>query len=120
MREIKFRAWDKKLKKWVTPNMLNNPEQCTVRRTDVGFRMLNEDESHFVLGQSTGLLDKNEPCKEVYEGDIIDVYGKIKGNIYEIKEVDKDQYDLVIQGFGTKDWLTTYQNAVDRGCKDSE
>lgn len=119
MREIKFRIWnkiDETLQQGNWLRFLQNEKTLQLAPYEID----DIDPADCILMQYTGLKDKNEPCKEVYEGDIIDVHGKIKGNIYEIKEADKDQFDLVIQGFGTKAWLTTYQNAVDRGCKDSE
>jgi len=66
--------------------------------------------------QYTGLKDKNG-LQEVYEGDIIDSNGKIKGNIYQM---DNGEADFVIQGFGTKTWCETYRRAILLGLKDSE
>ena len=62
--------------------------------------------------QYTGLKDKNDPPQNVYEGDIIDEYGKIKGNIFQM---DAGETDLIIQDFGGKEWITTYKKAMDRG-----
>lgn len=121
-REIKFRAWEKEEKVMccVLEMKFDSEELIKVGiGYPDGFNSSLRFPSMVELMQYTGLKDKNG-LQEVYEGDIIDTYGNIKGNIHQIKEVDKDRYDLVIQGFGTKDWLTTYQNAVDRGCKDSE
>ena len=68
--------------------------------------------------QYTGLKDKNM-LTEIYEGDIIDSEGNIKGNIYE-NNLDKRETDTVIQGLGTKTWCETYRRAILCGCKDSE
>jgi len=54
MREIKFRAWDKKGQ----IGMINTPD----------LNVVLEDERYAVM-QYTGLKDKNE--KEIYEGDIV-------------------------------------------------
>ncbi len=56
MKEIKFRAWNKKAKVMtITPfGMTSQPKT---------------DDGHAILMQFTGLLDKNG--KEVYEGDIV-------------------------------------------------
>lgn len=65
MREIKFRVWDKEIKKiiLVSPNWFINNE---VSNTD--FSKLAE-EDNCILMQYTGLKDKNG--KEIYEGDIV-------------------------------------------------
>lgn len=73
---------------------------------------------HLIWEQSTGLKDKNGD-KEIYEYDIIDGEGNIIGNYHETPELLKNKTNLLIQGFGTKTWLTTYQEAVERGCHDA-
>lgn len=107
MRDIKFRAWDK----W--DNKMEFPNGSFL---DVPRRIAGNWKEFLILMQYTGLKDKNG-LKEIYEGDIIDVEGNIKGNIYEN---NKEATDFVIQGFGTKDWCATYKEAMERGCKNSE
>ena len=105
MREIKFRAWDLEKKIMLKPfDLSSNPKYWCDNLKD------------YPLMQYTGLKDKNG-LQEVYEGDIIDIYGNIKGNIYE---VDKGKDDFIIQGFGDKNWGATYKEAVERGCKDAK
>ncbi len=61
MREIKFRAWDKSIKKMIYPKLWDNS-------------MPSNWEHWYELDQFIGLFDKNG--NEIYEGDIISSGGK--------------------------------------------
>ena len=116
-RVIKFRAWDKKNKEYIQELHSIDFTKKIIRG---GFSIVGCMEyplERIILEQYTGLKDKNG-LQEVYEGDIIDATGNIITNIHEKTHTEKS--DFIIQGFGTKDWIATYQGAVARGCKDSE
>lgn len=66
MREIKFRAWDKKSKKLTEPWIIRAEGQFVIPRW-----AWQISQSEFEIMQFTGLKDKNE--KEIYEGDICEI-----------------------------------------------
>ena len=123
-REIKFRAFSTVNNSMWPVRSIIEPREHTPNGSVKLARENNPSDDGEVdvklvkLMQFTGLQDKNgNTSVEVYEGDIIDVDGKVKGNIYEM---DAGETDLVIQGFGTKTWFKTYNEAISRGCYDSE
>ena len=105
MREIKFKAWDKKYKKMYHGGNI---------RIALAF-----PDENIEFMQYTGLKDKNG-LTELYEGDIIGLDGLKRGNIYEDNDLLEEKSNLVIRGFGTSTWETTNKEAMERGCKYSE
>lgn len=71
MREIKFRAWDKNEKRWLSFLEVN----LAGFRNEISFYQ----DTSFELMQYTGLKDKNG--KEIYEGDIMRVLDEV-GQVY--------------------------------------
>ena len=67
MREIKFRAWDKKYKNMIHP-------RGGIQTGGVLLDLSQAEPDTFLLMQFTGLLDKNG--KDCYESDIIKYDGK--------------------------------------------
>ena len=97
MREIKFRAWDKKLKVMLIPFAIEfDSKRITFDGLD--YHQLCD----FELIQFTGLKDKNG--KEIYEGDILESTNRAKGeNInVEIAYNDKMGGYCIVDGWHWK------------------
>lgn len=75
MRELKFRAWDKKREVWLHPS-----EFKMDGLGEVVWTLLPCERDEIILMQFTGLKDKNG--KEIYEGDILDS-GCYEGDILD-------------------------------------
>jgi len=128
MREIRFRAWDKVSRRMRCVNILrfdtDNIVQLWAEESDeIDYENSDIDnkgwyeryDKEVVLMQYTGLKDRSG-LKEVFEGDILDKEGVIKGNIYEM---DKKETDIIIQDFGGENWCSTYKQAMERGLRHS-
>lgn len=101
MREIKFRAWDKKYKEMI-PDIWIAPEYgwLVLSDNDALAERERPGEDQIILMQYTGLKDKNG--KEIYEGDVVKIVHPFKNRKY-IGEIIWDEWC-----FNGKDFYFTH------------
>jgi hypothetical protein len=108
-RTLKFRAWNP------TDKIMGDP--FTIGVFCGSYPMAdNIDTEGIHYMQYTGLKDKHgsgDIC--FYECDIVDLHGNLLGNIYEQVNLLENETNLLIEGFGTKNWRSTEEEALARG-----
>lgn len=129
-REIKFRAWDEREKvmhydfEFIQSGIEGN--DWIVFKSDkhkLDLKPHPFDNPYFSqqlkIMQFTGLKDKNS-LTDIYEYDIILPDGTIGGNKYENADLLKEKTNLLVEEMGCKEWRSSEQAAIDRGCKYAE
>jgi uncharacterized phage protein (TIGR01671 family) len=79
MRDIKFRAWDKKHNRFLGDDFLIG-DDGKIFFVQFGNEIYLAVQEQYIIEQFTGLSDKNG--KEIYEGDILKVYFHYDGDYF--------------------------------------
>lgn len=107
MREIKFRAWDKKRQKFENYFQLDNTGSvATFNVTSISW----EQNTNLILNQYTGLKDKND--KEIYELDVVslDIFNPLYNKFFTHKSVVIFEDGM----FKVEKWGCSLKEALDR------
>jgi len=122
MSEIKFRVWNGSAYEYDVMvgkfgvfyvNPMNNGLDATDSASLSPFNTKFSD--GVVVEQFTGLIDKNG-LTYIYEGDIIDTTGLVRGNIHESSQDFRFGIDIIVTEMGTKTWRGTEQRLLVCGC----
>ncbi len=124
MREIKFRGKTEKNGNWVQGFYAKQGDIVMIMSDLVVSGDYNPAKISFdfyrvipeTVGQFTGLLDKNG-LTYIYEGDIIDTTGLVRGNIHESSQDFRFGIDIIVTEMGTKTWRGTEQRLLGCGCE---
>jgi uncharacterized phage protein (TIGR01671 family) len=104
MREIKFRAWDKKARNMIMGLPVHSAvaQKIVTKSVDLLTNFPSEDDK-FILMQFTGLKDKNG--KQIYEGDVLK-YEKYIINVEWNEEAGNDDFEIIGNVYENPELLT--------------